>query len=144
MYCRYNTPVLSLTSGVTKTNVACFGDATGSITIAPTGGVTPYTITWTGPNGALSATGPTISNLAPGFYVPVITGANGCSATTSQVSQLQITAPSAALTLTQGNIVNVACKGATTGSINISKAGGTWYSYLRLEKYGKWYYSRNL
>jgi hypothetical protein len=52
------------------------GQSNGSITIAPEGGTGEITVTWD--NGM---TGSTISDLAPGVYIPTLEDENGCTAT---------------------------------------------------------------
>lgn len=63
--------------GITVSQVAvgCPGDATGSLTAEPTGGVPPYTLTWS--NGASTNT---IRRLPEGSYTIVVKDVNGCSA----------------------------------------------------------------
>ncbi|MCC6459685.1 MAG: gliding motility-associated C-terminal domain-containing protein [Saprospiraceae bacterium] len=52
--------------------------ANGSIDLEVTGGATPYTFLWTG-----GKTSEDLSSLSAGTYTVTVTGANGCSATTS-------------------------------------------------------------
>ncbi len=70
----------------------CAGDL-GSITIVNTGGVEPYTITWT---GIVAPNQTTITDLIEGTYSVDVTDANGCIATESYdittVSTIAITA----------------------------------------------------
>ncbi|MBW2938861.1 tandem-95 repeat protein, partial [Aureisphaera sp. CAU 1614] len=49
----------------TKTNILCFGDNTGSITVVATGGVPPYEYTL---NGGAPQGSPTFNNLVAGVY----------------------------------------------------------------------------
>ncbi|WP_170878379.1 Ig-like domain-containing protein [Daejeonella lutea] len=106
---------LSLTS--TKSDVLCFGASTGSINLTATGGTGAYTYRWT---GGTTASTEDLTNLAAGTYSVIVTDANNCSATTT----ITITQPAAALTLTSTQ-TNVLCFGASTGSINLTAAGGT-------------------
>jgi gliding motility-associated-like protein len=64
-------------------NIACYGDLAGSITISPSGGLPPYSILVNGnPNGTQ------INNLPAGNYVVTVTDANGCRETlTSTIIQ---------------------------------------------------------
>ncbi len=55
------------------TSAACFGNCNGSIGLAPTGGTSPYTYSWTP-----SANTPTITSLCPGPQTATITDAQGC------------------------------------------------------------------
>ncbi len=60
---------------VSLTNVVCFGDQNGTLTInGVTGGIPPYTIQWTGSPGGGDLTG-----LSPGQYSLTVTDQNGCS-----------------------------------------------------------------
>ncbi|MFM6934124.1 MAG: hypothetical protein ACKOXP_01680, partial [Flavobacteriales bacterium] len=104
---------LSLQS--TNTNILCYGQSSGSITSQASGGVTPYSYTWT--NGM---TGSSILNIPAGPYFVTVLDGNGCSATFSDT----VYQPSTALTLST-NIVNNNCFGAATGSIDNTVSGGT-------------------
>ena len=61
-----------------KTDVLCFGDNTGSITINATGGRPDYAFQWTGPNGFVSVN-QNIDNLFAGNYSVTITDVSGCT-----------------------------------------------------------------
>jgi hypothetical protein len=112
-----NPPALSLTTA--RQNPGCNGASTGSIDLTVGGGTPNYTYLWT--------TGPTTQNLtgvAAGTYRVTVTDANGCSQTLAAT----LTNPPA-LTLATTRI-NVACHGASTGSIDLTPSGGTpAYSY---------------
>jgi gliding motility-associated-like protein len=111
------TPAATLS--IAKVNVLCFGGATGSATVTPVGGTTPYTYAWT-PSGG---TGATASGLAAGTYTVTVTTNNGCISTLTTT----ITQP-AGMTLTMGT-VNATC-GASNGQASVTVAGGTSpYSY---------------
>ena len=102
----------------------CFGGSSGQLSVIPSGGMGPYTYSWTGPNG-FSSTVASPQNLASGVYQVTVTDANGCSLLGSP---LTINEPSA-ITLTQSKVDNVCSQGAT-GSISITSSGGlTPYSY---------------
>ncbi|TYC08762.1 T9SS type B sorting domain-containing protein, partial [Bizionia gelidisalsuginis] len=60
-----------------QTNVFCYGDSTGAITIYVIGGRLGYTYAWTGPDGFVSAN-PNIDNLSAGNYTVVVTDSSGC------------------------------------------------------------------
>ncbi|MEI6410478.1 MAG: gliding motility-associated C-terminal domain-containing protein [Bacteroidota bacterium] len=99
------------------TNVLCYGDANGCISITPAGGSgAPYTITWT--NTTLA--GATICGLNPGTYTPTIKDNAGC---TQLFNAITVSGPSAPITLT----------GSTTqspnGTIDLSVSGGTGTNY---------------
>ncbi|SFW12736.1 gliding motility-associated C-terminal domain-containing protein [Chitinophaga sancti] len=60
---------------VSQVSVGCPGDATGSLTAVATGGVAPYTITW-----STGSSAPTIGRLPEGTYSITVKDANTCSA----------------------------------------------------------------
>ncbi|HOY38704.1 MAG TPA: two-component regulator propeller domain-containing protein [Bacteroidales bacterium] len=100
--------------GITSTQVLCYGNATGSITLSPTGGTPPYSIEWSD-----SYTGFSLTNLPAGMYAYTVTDINGCEAS----GNVTITQPAAALQLS-GTGEAVACYG-DTGDITTSVTGGT-------------------
>ena len=112
------------TGTIVSTPVSCFGGANGAITVFPTGGTAPYTVTWTGP-GTFTATGPSIFNLGQGTYTPRVTDAAGCSATTA--SGITIAAPASAVNIVINSITNVPCFDPINGGGNIqaTTTGGT-------------------
>lgn len=69
----YLFPSQAFTATPEVTNASCSGND-GSIRINVTGGVLPFTYTWS--NGA---TGPFLENLAPGIYDVDVADASGCS-----------------------------------------------------------------
>ena len=103
-------PAAALTAALTsQVNVLCFGNATGSAVITPSGGTAPYSIT------------PAQTGLTAGLHTFTVTDFNGCS-TTIDVTILQ---PAAALTAALTSQVNVLCFGNATGSAVITPSGGT-------------------
>ncbi len=77
-YVSSNTPV-NVTYTTTPSQCT---SATGSATLAITGGTAPYTIVW---NTSVSASGVTLSNVAPGSYSFQVTDAVGCVRTGTAV-----------------------------------------------------------
>jgi large repetitive protein len=109
-----------LTSSHTQVNVSCFGGSDGSINLSNGGGTPGYTYSWS--NGATTQD---ISGLSSATYSVIIADLNGCTKSHS----VSITQPAAPLSLTQTR-VNVKCFGNSTGSIDLTVAGGTSpYSY---------------
>ncbi|MCM5663079.1 DUF7507 domain-containing protein [Galbibacter mesophilus] len=123
-------PSNPITSTISQTNVACFGDSTGAINITPSGGTAPYTFAWSSPSGADitgQETNEDLTGLAAGTYSVTIIDANGCTFTPNDIIITQPAAPvSATVTAT-----DVLCNGDASGSIDLSPTGGTApYTYL--------------
>ncbi|MGP8217501.1 MAG: PKD domain-containing protein [Bacteroidia bacterium] len=110
---------VTLTVTPSQTDDACFGGSTGSISLAASGGSTPYTYTWSSGQSTSS-----ISGLTAGVYSYTVMEAGGCtnngSITITQPTAVAPTAtPTAAL-----------CNGGN-GSITTSITGGTQaYTYV--------------
>jgi len=106
----------------TAANVMCYGQNSGSIQLAVTGGTLPYNFQW--------SNGSTIQNLTgipAGNYQVTITDANGCSTSTSA----NVIQPFQPLQLVMTAIKDVSCYGGNDGSININVTGGTGaYQYI--------------
>lgn len=97
--------------------VSCNGANDGSIILTPDGGVGPYSVVWSGPNG-YSATALQITGLEPGTYTAVMSDANGCEVTTSTT----LTAPDPITLDAIGT--EVTCHGANDGTIVLDVQGG--------------------
>ncbi len=108
-------PVCNLSLNTTNTNIDCFGQASGSVSVNVVGGTAPLTYAWS--NGATSQT---VNNLPSGSYTVTVTDANGC---TDQMS-VTINQPQSPL-VTTATQVNVLCFGNPSGSIDLSVSGGT-------------------
>ncbi|GAA4463597.1 hypothetical protein GCM10023093_12430 [Nemorincola caseinilytica] len=96
------------------TNVSCNGASNGSIELAVSGGIAPYSYSWN-----TGATTSSISGLSAGTYSVSITDANGC--TRPEVFTI---AEPAVVSIT-GSVTNVLCSEGATGGINITVSGGT-------------------
>ncbi len=113
-----NQPTEILVAGTT-TNVVCYGDSTGGVTLTVSGGVPGYTFAWS--NGTANQD---LTAAVAGTYTATISDANACSKTNS-------------FTLTQGvriipslAALNPICHGGSTGSITAIVSGGVQpYSY---------------
>jgi len=107
---------------ISQQNVLCFGASTGSATITASGGVTPYTYSWS-PSGGLAATA---TNLVAGTYTCTVRDANNCTA----IVAVAITQPSAALSSSIATSTNVLCRNNATGAATVNATGGSGsYSY---------------
>jgi gliding motility-associated-like protein len=105
-------------------SLQCFGDSSGAITSAVTGGVGSLSYLWTFGTDTISFD-PNIDSLIAGNYCLTVTDSIGC------VSQqcLDITQPDSLLTTTgdlsiYNLIYNVSCSNANDGSIDVTVEGG--------------------
>lgn len=103
-----------------ETDINCFGNANGAVSITVTGGTGAYTYNWTKDTAPFAVT-EDISNLGPGVYVVSVSDANNCGPKTATFT---ITEPPV-LTLALVNQTNVLCFGAATGAITVNVGGGT-------------------
>jgi subtilisin family serine protease len=113
-------PVSNLAVNIsTSTDAFCFGSSTGSASASATGGVPPYSYSWSnGSNGA------TVSNLSAGNYTVTVTDAASNQANT------QVTIASPSQISAQINASNTSCFGVSDGTASVSVSGGTpAYSY---------------
>jgi gliding motility-associated-like protein len=106
-------PTLIVIPG-TVTNVTCNAGSDGAVDITPSGGIPPYSFSWS--NGATTED---ISGLVAGSYTITITDANSCPmiATFTVIQPAPIVIP--------GTVTNVTCNGGTNGTVNITPSGGT-------------------
>ena len=109
-----------LTAQITVTDVDCFGNSTGAVSVTAGGGTSGFHYTWS----ANAATGdqPTASNLPAALYSLTITDASNCVldtfATVAQpVSTLSYSTPV--------YVQNVSCNGGNNGEIKYAVGGGT-------------------
>jgi hypothetical protein len=108
---------LSLNGFPTVGDISCNGSCDGSVTgLVPTGGVTPYTYSWS--NGA---TTPDVTGLCAGNYNGTITDANGC--TLSSPTGFAVTEPDTISI--QAIITNATAAGSADGAVNAVVSGGT-------------------
>ncbi len=116
------TPCTSLTVNASNiTNVSCFGGNNGAITVNASGGIGPYTYSWT-PN---TGNGANVNNLLAGTYSVSILDVNNCPGSMT----INVTQPTAALAVGTSS-VSTLC-GTSNGSVSALVNGGTApYSYL--------------
>jgi outer membrane protein OmpA-like peptidoglycan-associated protein len=97
------------------TDINCYGKAEGAVTVDVEGGVAPYSFTWS--NGANTKN---LTNIKAGKYNLKVVDSKGCN----QTLDVRITEPPL-LESSIAEIINVKCKGDSTGTININIKGGT-------------------
>lgn len=98
----------------TVVNIFCNGDKKGAINIKVSGGVAPYSYTWS--NGATTQN---ISQLPAGSYTVTVFDAKGCSKAVSA----RVTEPPL-LEAKLVSVKNISCFGDKAGSITIEVTGG--------------------
>lgn len=101
----------------TRTDVLCFGDATGAINVNTLGGRPDYNFVWNGPNG-FTSTDEDITNLEVGTYNLTVTDRMGCT-DTLEVEILENTQIEIDFTVTQNM-----CFGDDMASITINDIQG--------------------
>jgi hypothetical protein len=113
------------TALLTKTDITCYGAATGSISIKATGGVRPYRYNV---NGGSFQSDSVFNNLPAGTHTIAVKDLNSCTGYIT-VTLLHI---NTAITMASA-ITNVSCKNGNDGSISTTISGGVGiapYSYL--------------
>ncbi|NOQ74339.1 MAG: HYR domain-containing protein [Crocinitomix sp.] len=75
-------PVELIVSGEIQSEVGCLGGSDGSISLTVTGGVSPYTYSWTGPD-LFTSTSEDIFGLIEGTYLVTVTDDSSCTGSTS-------------------------------------------------------------
>ncbi len=113
----------SIVGNQVVTHVDCFGDSTGSITLAPTGGTGgTYIYTWTGP---VIGSGISTTNLPAGTYTITISDSNGCFIIVTET----ITEESLLSAISIGE--DMSCNGVCDGMMTVIVNGGVSpYTYL--------------
>ena len=96
-------------------NVSCFGGSNGLIDIDIFGGVEPYFISWN--NQILDST--LIDTVIAGEYIYTLVDSNGCTLSDTII----IEEPD--FLMIQVSVLDVLCKGDSSGEINLTITGGT-------------------
>jgi len=96
-------------------DIKCYGKAEGSIGVSVNGGTAPYIFNWS--NGAKTQN---LSKLVAGQYNLKVTDAKGCD----EALDVRIKEPTL-LVSSISEVVNVKCKGDSTGAVKIAVSGGT-------------------
>jgi len=100
-------------------NVDCYADGSGFIGITASGGTPAYE--YSIDEGANYQAGEEFSGLSGGTYYIIVRDDNGCLIADTAI----LTEPSNPLTLNFNGSTNVICENDTTGSLNVSGAGGS-------------------
>jgi len=111
------------------TDVICYGDSNGAISISVSGGTGKYGFTWTKDGEAFTPKDNyNLSALAAGIYSVVVTDENGCSA---ELSGIVVASPEAALACSTEMTKPVTEYGQSNGEATVTATGG-WgdYTYI--------------
>lgn len=112
-------PSSELSAGIiSRTEVECYGSATGGAEVNGSGGTGPYTYSW---NTTPVQNGSVVSNLPAGSYICTVTDNNGCFV---QVPVI-IIQPAAALNASISAFGDVTCFGGNNGNASVNVSGGT-------------------
>ncbi len=107
----FENPTLNLLS---KSDVACHGESSGSIEVIASGGTSPYTYTWNN-----DQTGSGLTGIGAGFYLATAADANGCQDTLGE----SIAEPTP-LVITE-TITQPSCNDSQDGAVEVGISGGT-------------------
>ena len=121
---------------LTGTNLTCYNDNSGAITLAITDGTAPFGYAWTGPGGYTANT-QNISGLSVGTYNVLVTDSKGCTGTANKViTQPTAIVATAAITSNYSG-AHISCNGASDARITVTASGGTGaLTYLLVEQPG--------
>ena len=119
--------IITTVPNLTTLNDGCslVGLCAGQAAVSPTGGVSPYTFAWAGPNGTpINSTMNSINSLCGGDYTVTITDASGCD------TIVDFTINARRTILPNTAIVNESCNIDNDGQASVTPAGGAEpYSY---------------
>jgi gliding motility-associated-like protein len=116
---------LALATTTSVIDAQCFGAATGSATVAGTGGTLNYAYLWDA--NAANATTATAANLTAGTYYVTLTDANGCTT----VDSAMVGQPANGVSTTISG-TDLFCNGDNSGTATVVPTGGTGAGYTFL------------
>ncbi|MFH2143116.1 MAG: PKD domain-containing protein, partial [Bacteroidota bacterium] len=99
-----------------STDVTCYGDADGSVTVTSTGGCPPVTYAITGTSNGNGI----FPNLPGGTFTVTITDCNGCTVTSNPLTVIE----PASIVINSQSSTNVTCYGLNDGTFTITASGG--------------------
>ncbi len=103
---------------VTIEDASC-GELNGRAVVEASGGVVPYSYSWTDNNGTEVGTSATLSNVGAGIYTALITDQNGCILESSEAIITSIDGAQ----LSIESVVSTTCFDTADGQANISISG---------------------
>jgi hypothetical protein len=105
----------AVTVSGSSTNILCFGQSTGAVSVSVSGGTPGYTYNWNNGNNTDAQ-----NNVAAGNYTVSVTDANNCLSTL----QLSVTQPAAGISFNPVS-TNILCFGAGNGTVALNATGGS-------------------
>ena len=105
----------AVTVSGSSTNILCFGQSTGAVSVSVSGGTPGYTYNWNNGNNTDAQ-----NNVAAGNYTVSVTDANNCLSTL----QLSVTQPAAGISFNPVS-TNILCFGAGDGTVALNATGGS-------------------
>ena len=105
----------AVTVSGSSTNILCFGQSTGAVSVSVSGGTPGYTYNWNNGNNTDAQ-----NNVAAGNYTVSVTDANNCISTL----QLSVTQPAAGISFNPVS-TNILCFGAGNGTVALNATGGS-------------------
>lgn len=140
-----NEPTLLQIIQTGQTNLLCYGDSVGTISVDIKGGtpiekspgVFDYNYSWSGPNGYTN-TNKNLTNLVAGLYTLTTTDNNGCT----QNLVVNITQPDEVSVKT--TVTPVTCFGANDATIKLDISGGVPPYQIQWSNFGKGTFLDNL
>lgn len=108
------TEPMELTASAVAVHISCFGSADGAVDLTASGGVLPYSYSWS--NGATTED---LSALGEGTYVFTVSDGNGCAL----VDSVAITEPGSFGF--NASVANISCYAGNDGAIATSATGAT-------------------
>ncbi|MBL4651304.1 MAG: SprB repeat-containing protein, partial [Flavobacteriales bacterium] len=112
------TDITITAAATTVTDVSCFGESDGAVTVTAAGH-TAYTYSW---DGSPTNTDAGLTGLACGITFNVVVTATGTTCTVTDA--VSLTCPPSLITLTTDAIAHESCPGAADGSITVTASGG--------------------
>lgn len=113
-YVLSNPAPINLTIAATPVSTA--GGNDGALSVSVTSGGTPqFTYEWNN-----NLTGQSITNLIAGTYCVTVSDANNCTVSACET----VTQPGCSIAVSNVVVTDVACNGASTGSITVTQTGG--------------------
>jgi len=103
-----------ITLNATVTNIKCYGENNGAISLTVNNAINPYSVLWSN-----SETTDSIGNLSDSTYSVIITDNNNCTV----YDTLHVTQPDN-ITLNE-SVTNVSCYGYNDGSVSLQVTGAT-------------------